>query len=114
MKAIVVFQGEGLHILAGWLKEGFSHVAVIVETTRGWVLIDPGIGTPDIRAIDSSDVVQACKSHGWTVCETETRYIEATSPFMLNNCVGVVKKILGIRAPFVWTPYQLYRYLEKH
>jgi len=33
--------------------------------------------------------------------------------FMLNTCVGYTKQILGINKPFIWTPYQLYRYLEK-
>jgi len=35
------------------------------------------------------------------------------SLFMLNTCVGHVKQILGINRPFIWTPYQLYKYLEK-
>jgi len=33
--------------------------------------------------------------------------------FMLNTCVGYTKQILGINKPFIWTPYQLYRYLER-
>jgi hypothetical protein len=35
------------------------------------------------------------------------------SLFMLNTCVGHVKQILGINRPFIWTPFQLYKYLEK-
>ena len=35
------------------------------------------------------------------------------SLFMLNTCVGHIKQILGINQPFIWTPYQLYKYLEK-
>tara|TARA_R110000822_G_scaffold235507_8_gene366350 strand:- start:139 stop:468 length:330 start_codon:yes stop_codon:yes gene_type:complete len=31
--------------------------------------------------------------------------------FMLNTCVGHIKQLLGINRPFIWTPYQLYRYL---
>ena len=31
---------------------------------------------------------------------------------MLNTCVGHTKQILGINKPFIWTPYQLYRYLR--
>ena len=34
--------------------------------------------------------------------------------FMLNTCVWYTKQVLGINKPFIWTPYQLYRYLEKH
>lgn len=29
--------------------------------------------------------------------------------FMLNTCVGIIKQFIGIRDPFLWTPYQLYK-----
>lgn len=29
----------------------------------------------------------------------------------LFNCVEVVKAVLGIKKPFIFTPYQLYRFL---
>ena len=34
------------------------------------------------------------------------------SLFMLNTCVGHTKQLLGINKPFIWTPYQLYKYLR--
>ena len=36
------------------------------------------------------------------------------SIFMLNTCVGHTKQILGINKPFIWTPYQLYKYLRNN
>lgn len=30
-----------------------------------------------------------------------------------HTCVTIVKDILGISAPFVWTPYQLYKLIRK-
>jgi len=36
------------------------------------------------------------------------------SLFMLNTCVGHTKQLLGINRPFIWTPYQLYKYMRKH
>ena len=30
--------------------------------------------------------------------------------FMLKTCVGHVKQLLDINKPFIWTPYQLYKY----
>ena len=33
--------------------------------------------------------------------------------FMLNPGVGYTKQVLGINKPFIWTPYQLFKYLEK-
>ena len=33
--------------------------------------------------------------------------------FMINTCVGHIKQILGINKPFIWTPYQLFKYLGR-
>ena len=35
------------------------------------------------------------------------------SLFMLNTCVGHTKHLLGIKKPFIWTPYQLLKYMRK-
>jgi len=35
------------------------------------------------------------------------------SLFMLNTCVGHIKQAIGIRNPFILTPYQLYKYLTR-
>jgi hypothetical protein len=32
---------------------------------------------------------------------------------MTASCVGAVKKVLGIGAPFVQTPFQLHRFLTR-
>jgi len=34
--------------------------------------------------------------------------------FMLNTCVGHIKHALGIRNPFILTPYQLHKHLTRH
>jgi hypothetical protein len=33
--------------------------------------------------------------------------------FMLNTCVGHIKQAIGIRNPFILTPYQLYKHLAR-
>lgn len=114
LKALVVFHGGGRHWLAPLLAPGFAHVAVMVEAGAHWVLIDPGLGTPDVRIVEAErDIARECRDQGWAVVETECRDIQAMGPLMLNNCVGVVKKVLGIRHPFVWTPFQLFNHLRK-
>jgi hypothetical protein len=30
-----------------------------------------------------------------------------------DTCVTIVKQVLGIHAPFVWSPYQLYKYIKR-
>ncbi len=43
----------------------------------------------------------------YTIDEIESRQ----GLFMLNTCVGHIKQLLGINRPFIWTPYQLYKYI---
>jgi xanthine/CO dehydrogenase XdhC/CoxF family maturation factor len=48
--------------------------------------------------------------------DTVVKYNPKTTGFnqgiTVMSCVGVVKYMLGINAPFVLTPYQLYRHLH--
>lgn len=30
-----------------------------------------------------------------------------------DTCVTIAKQVLGIHSPFIWTPYQLYKYVNK-
>lgn len=120
MKAIVVFHGSSNHYLAPLLKPGFAHclVAILVERDgQGWwVSIDPAKGVPVIavECDPDGDLRGYYEELGCTVIETETR--DPRPPrwsWALANCVGVVKYVLGIRAPFCITPYQLYRRLNR-
>lgn len=114
MRALVVFHGQGKHWLARFLKPGFTHVGFLLAVGDYWVCIDPGIGTPDVQvpAASSSDLASYYRAKGWHCVEVETGEIEAVGPFTLNTCVGVTKKFLGIRNPFIWTPFQLYKYIS--
>ncbi len=55
-----------------------------------------------------------CRREGLTIVEFAARPRGLLAwPWMFHNCVGAVKAVLGIRAPWVWTPWQLYRHLRK-
>lgn len=115
MRALAIFHGRGDHWLAPLLKRGFSHVAAALEVAPGrWVLIDPGLGTPKVEIVEADDIATKLAAEGMTTVDVETREIEARSPFLANTCVGVVKKLLGVSAPFALTPYRLYRHLRRH
>lgn len=45
--------------------------------------------------------------------ETEQRADPVLTPFAVANCVGLTKSLLGITAPWVWTPWQLFQLLTK-
>lgn len=115
MKALVIFSDAGVHWAAPMLKQGFRHVAVAVLNEGYWIGIDPVMGVPDIRVIagPDHDLAGQYRDEGFTVVETNIRNNAGPFPFALANCVGAVKAVLGINAPLIWTPLQLYRHLTK-
>ncbi len=115
MRAIVVFcEGEGWR--SGVLKRGFGHCFVVVNDGLRWVTIDAAKGVPIVSTGREAgfNLANWHRSHGTTIIETEQRKEAPIGPFCIANCVGMVKAVLAIRAPFVLTPYQLYRYLVRY
>lgn len=113
MKALVVFHDNSDHPLSWMLEPGFRHVSVVVDDGYCWVLIDPHKGVPVIQVLglNAIDIAARYRDVGAAVVETETRETKQQFPFALANCVGVVKAVIGLRAPMVWTPHQLYKRL---
>ena len=109
---LVVFHDHGCHILDPLLEKGFRHCFAAVQTGDYWVTIDGKAGIPsvDVVCAKSYDLKSFYDSHGFTVTEVGEGQ-PLTLPLVLSNCVGMVKSVLGIRAPFAVTPYQLYRRL---
>lgn len=125
MKAVVVFHGEvasveegitGIptHPLNRYLREGFKHCFVCVESDGLWIQLDGKNGIPQVRyltASDRFDLAGFYREQNFTVIETEQRNRPLLSPFVTNNCVGLVKAVLCISAPFIWSPWRLYQHL---
>lgn len=114
MRAIVVFT-DGVGFRSKLLKSGFGHCFCLVDDGQRWVMIDADQGVPFIVASRESsfNVANWYRSYGHKVIETHQRKVAPIAPLAVANCVGMVKALLCIRAPFVLTPYQLYRHLER-
>lgn len=114
--ALVVFSGATDLTYLKLLKPGFRHCFVILRTPDRWISIDPlahmtQIGLHTIP--NGPDLPLILQEHGLTVLETSLRDAPlATAPPMLCTCVEMVKRILGIQAWRVMTPWQLYKYLQ--
>ncbi len=108
-----------------WLRffpKGFRHCFAVVRDAGRWVVVNPMSHWTEISvlpeaadAADAQDVVRALadKNIRATVCavaEPARRTLPPT-PF---TCVEAVKRILGVRAPWVLTPAALARFLEKN
>ncbi len=103
-----MFHDHGGHVLDPFLKPGFRHCFVAVESGEYWIRIDAQGGRPVIEVIAASDYDLAAfyREEGYTVIETQQQAGGACL-FVAANCVGLVKTVLGLRASFVVTPWQL-------
>lgn len=114
MRAVIVFHGRGQGVWARFLAPGFRHCFVCVpDEARGiWIRFDGRAGIPDLRAeaAEGFDLAGFYRDGGFTVVELEHHTPRPPlTPLMLGTCVGAVKRVIGLRAPFVLTPKQLYR-----
>ncbi len=115
MKALVVFRDcERPHPLSFLLKSGFHHCFVCIEKNDLWIQIDYGRGVPIITYLSDSDFDLAgyYLDQGMVVVETTQGTHTSTIPFVLRNCVGMVKQILCIRN-FAFTPFGIYKRLRR-
>lgn len=115
MKALVIFRDfEDPHPLAFLLKKGFHHCFVCIEQDDLWMQVDYGRGMPIISYLTTNDfdLAKHYRDQNMTVVETTQKDKPSSFPFVLRNCVGMVKQILCIRN-FAYTPFGLYKRLIK-
>ena len=120
---------DGLHSTKGYvvfcegrrfwwlpLKKGFSHVYYVKDCGHSWVKVQPYLGFSDVTIWSKSicpHVTDLLAEPSLVLpYETNPDYDKIRGHICWFNCVEVVKSFLGIRKPFIFTPYQLYRYLS--
>lgn len=114
-RALVVFHDHGAHVLSPLLKDGFKHVFCAIDDGAFWTRVDMMAGVPDVEIVAGSDFDLATfyRNEGMTVVETVQRDHPPRTVLALVSCVSLVKSMLAIGAPFVLTPRQLFRYLNR-
>lgn len=114
----VVFKPSPLkHWIFKWLDPQFQHVYAVKESPGGefWMVVDAKNSVtevellskadyPHIRCIAPDSVILSIKA---IINPNNYRYT-----LCVFNCVEVVKSLLGIKAFWCWTPYQLYKRLH--
>lgn len=116
-RAVVVFTGEtGLKAL-GLLRRGFRHCFVAVLQGGRWVTVDPLAHRIWVAADvpEAVDLPGFWRRSGFTTVELvlDEPPVPRRLPLAPLTCVSVVKRVIGLRAPFVLTPYQLHRRLAR-
>jgi hypothetical protein len=114
--ALVVFAD---HVDCAWLtflRPGFRHCFVVLRAGSLWLACEPLKDRIELDALalpPGFDLAAFYAAQGHRVLEGRRpppRPRQAFAPAPLT-CVAVVKRLLGIRAPWVWTPRQLYAHL---
>jgi hypothetical protein len=112
-RALVLFHGAGGRWYSRLLSPGFHHCFAAIQWCDYWIVVDPKPGIPGLHITQGSEEVLGAfyESHGIVVVGITLRSASFRCPIMAVNCVSVVKRLIGLRAPFVLTPCQLYRRL---
>ncbi|MBM3565407.1 MAG: hypothetical protein FJX42_04755 [Alphaproteobacteria bacterium] len=104
-----------------FLAPGFRHCLALVRDAGRWTVINPMSHWTEITplpaadGLDADDIAALLKAKGVAarvaaIVEPERR-TAWPAPF---TCVEAIKRLLGLRAPWVLTPAALARYLEKN
>lgn len=114
--AIVVFGDQSNLLWLRLLKPGFRHCFVLLELDTGWVMLDSlahWIHVAIIPPVPSHDLARWYQDHGYrTVTLTCALPPTSAAPWAPFTCVETVKRALGIHRPGIWTPHQLWRFLQ--
>ena len=115
-RALVVFAGRSGVWWLRWLRPGFRHCFAAVDDGATWLTVDPLLHRLEIRASglpSGFDLAGEYRRADLIVLDVLPPEVPLRcAPLGLFTCVETVKRLLGIRARWVWTPWQLYRFLS--
>ncbi len=115
-RALVAFVGRTRLRWLGWLRPGFRHCFVVIEADGGCIVCDPMVNRlliGGLGAVTLDMVRRYCWQQGYTVLDARIDESgEGASLLRPFTCVEFVKRALSLRAPGVFTPWQLFRVLR--
>lgn len=96
------------------LRPGFRHCFVAVRSGPFWVVVDPLSHHTRVQVETVAALADFYRRHGITVVRTRRRPApRRVAPWRPYTCVEAVKRILGIQAKGIFTPWQLYLLLTR-
>ncbi len=115
MRAVAVFHDVGGGRLRPVLRPGFRHCFCAVRSGAYWIVVDGRQGLPAIEVVAGAetDLAAFYRGLGYAVAEIAAPAGPPRHAFALATCVGVAKRVLGVRAPLALTPYQLWKHLTR-
>ena len=116
-KAWVVFCAHTDLPWLRFLKSGFRHCFILLNDNQVWVSIDPLSTHTDIQIHHhlggDYDLPRWLETQGFKVLSAEINTSHTRpAPWMAFTCVEAIKRTLGIHRRFIFTPWQLYKFLK--
>jgi|GEM_PF-676934 len=111
LKMIIGFTHKTKKILPRIFCRKFRHCAVILKYNNNYLMLQ-FISKNKIHLIllKKRDIM-ILKRNEWVFTNIFINCSSAINYISSFTCVSFAKRILGIHAPFIWTPYQLYKYI---
>jgi hypothetical protein len=115
--ALVVFVNQADCLWLRILRPGFRHCFVALRDGTTWLTCDALKDRLELSVLPLTsefDLAGFYAEQGHTVLLGTTRPNLPRRPFAVAplTCVTIAKRLLGVRAPRVVTPWQLFRLLE--
>lgn len=113
---VVVFVDNNHIWWLRWLRRGFRHCFAILIGDQGCVVVDPLSHCTRITLLPpmtGQEVADFYAQHGHAVVTPLSPCPRRLAPIRPYSCVEAVKRILGLRDPRCWTPWQLFLKLNK-
>lgn len=108
------------------MKDGFEHCFIVYWNGYMWLRLEKLFGYHyaepilhlDGYILNNENIKSYFESKGY-VCQTvdlskRSDKLRCKHVFTLYNCVEYIKDFLGVSAWYVKTPYQLYKWIDKH
>lgn len=115
-RALVVFGGDVDLKWLRFLRPGYRHCFALLQSSDRWVLYNPLSNGTEVEVWpgDREESLRAwLVQNGYEVIDEVVRPLKPrVLPWAPYSCVEAVKRVLGLRAPRVFTPWQLYRHLK--
>ena len=117
VRAWVVFTGQTDLTFLRPLKPGFRHCFLLLNDGENWIAYEPLANRTEIFVLPTPpdfDLPSWLSGQELLLIEARiNRELKARPTLELMSCVASIKRVLGIQCAFIFTPYQLYRYLQK-
>ncbi len=100
------------------LRRGFRHCFLLRRVAAGWLVYDPRSDATELALwspCGAGEIANYLHGKGYVLCLAPRIAPERrAAPLAPFTCVEAVKRVLGIRKRWILTPWQLFRYLQKH